>query len=155
MGTAQGAHAHVVDFCVCSSAVGKAAAVECHCQRNDSQSLQRRACGGILWSSHVFDAELGCEYSLRLYCQSIYYAIAVMHDLCIWLAVPQVDFRNTLKSPVALREFGRTSHRRSTLKQPISRINILDASMVEFSRSERVRRAVPSGAQKALAVEVQ
>jgi hypothetical protein len=65
----------------------------------------------------------------------------------------QIDFRNTLKSPVALREFGRTSNHRSARKQPISRINILDASLVEFSRSERVRKALPNRTQNT-AVEV-
>lgn len=58
-----------------------------------------------------------------------------------------------LKCPVALREFGSTrARRRSTLKQPISRINILDASLVKFSRSDRVRTVMPGMALRVTAL---
>ena len=69
-------------------------------------------------------------------------------------AFVQIDFCAMLKCPVALREFGSsTSRRRSTLRQPISRINILDASLVKYSRSDRERRVMPGTGRTAHAAQ--
>ncbi len=72
-----------------------------------------------------------------------------LSECCATVCV-QIDFRAMLKCPVALREFSTsTSRRRSTLRQPISRINILDASLVQYSRSDRVRSVMPGTAHAA------